>query len=170
MEPINEADLSWATTERGETAFRRKKLAAAAAEQHDGEADGAGLSLGCSLYELPPGNRSWPYHYHTGNAEAIYVVAGSGLLRAADDEHELQSGDYVAFPPGREGAHRVVNDGDEPLRYLAMSTMRDPDVTVYPDSDKVGVFAGAPPGGEGERDVAGYFDRDADVGYWEGEN
>mgnify|MGYP006285553987 FL=1 len=170
MEPINEADLSWVTTERGETEFRRKKLAAAAGEQRDGEADGAGPSLGCSLYELPPGKRSWPYHYHTGNAEAMYVLAGTGLLRADGDEHELRAGDYVACPAGPEGGHRVVNDGDEVLRYLAMSTMRDPDVTVYPDSGKVGVFAGAAPGGEGERDVSGYFERDADVDYWEGED
>jgi uncharacterized cupin superfamily protein len=170
MEPINEADLSWTTTERGETEFRRKKLAAAADEEQDGETGGVGPSLGCSLYELPPGKRSWPYHYHTGNAEAMYVLTGSGLLRADEDEYELRAGDYVSCPAGPEGAHRVVNDGDETLRYLAMSTMRDPDVTVYPDSDKVGVFAGAPPGGEGDRDVAGYFERDGDVRYWEGED
>ena len=167
MEPINEADLSWATTERDETAFRRKKLAAAAGERRDGERQ---PELGCSLYELPAGKRSWPYHYHTGNAEAIYVLAGGGLLRVDDDEHRLAAGDYVAFPPSREGAHRIVNDGDETLRYLAMSTMRDPDVTVYPDSGKIGVFAGSAPGGEGERDVAGYYERDADVDYWEGED
>jgi uncharacterized cupin superfamily protein len=164
MEPVNDADLDWETTERGETAFRRKKLAAAAAEGADGDAD-----LGCSLYELPPGKRSWPYHYHTGNAEAFYVLAGSGRLRADDDEHRLRAGDYVACPAGADGAHRVVNDGDDPLRYLAMSTMRDPDVTVYPDSGKIGVFAGSAPGGDGERDVAGYYERDADVSYWDGE-
>ncbi|WP_435115803.1 cupin domain-containing protein [Halolamina sp. C58] len=160
MEPINESDLPWTTTERGGTAFRRKKLAAAAGDDHD---------LGCSLYELPPGKRSWPYHYHTGNAEALYVLAGRGLLRAADDEHRLRPGDYVSCPVGEAGAHRVVNDGDEPLRYLALSTMREPDVTVYPDSGKVGVYAGSPPGGEGERDVSGYYDRDATVDYWAGE-
>jgi len=161
MEPINEADLPWTETEDGETAFRRKKLAAEAA---DGDPD-----LGCSLYELPPGKRSWPYHYHTGNAEALYVLAGSGLLRTEEDEHHLRAGDYVACPTGPEGAHRVVNDGDEPLRYLALSTMREPDVTVYPDSGKVGVYAGSPPGGEDERDVSGYYDRDATVDYWDGE-
>ena len=160
MEPTNEADLPWTTTERGETEFRRKKLAAAA----EGDPD-----LGCSLYELPPGKRSWPYHYHTGNAEALYVLAGSGLLRAEDGEHELQAGDYVACPTGPEGAHRVINDGDEPLRYLAISTMNDPDVTVYPDSEKIGVYAGSPPGGDGERDVDGYYDRDGTVDYWDGE-
>ena len=165
MEPVNEAEIAWQTTERGEAAFRRKKLAATAAERAGDDAPG----LGCSLYELPPGKRSWPYHYHTGNAEALYVLAGTGTLRVDDAEHELEAGEYVAFPAGPEGAHRVVNDGDEPLRYLAMSTMREPDVTVYPDSEKIGVFADSAPGGDGDRDVAGYFERDSDVGYWEGE-
>jgi len=159
MEPVNEADLDWSDTERGETAFRRKKLAAAA----------GGDDLGCSLYELPPGKRSWPYHYHTANEEAMYVLAGSGLLRTADGEHELEVGDYVTLPAGEDGAHRVVNDGDAPLRYLAVSTMVEPDLTVYPDSETFGVFVGAPPGGEGERGLEGYYPIEGDVDYWEGE-
>ena len=75
----------------------------------------------------------------------------------------------MALPAGPESGHRVVNDGDEPLRYLALSTMRDPDVTVYPDSEKVGVFAGSPPGGTDERTVHGYYPTDAAVDYWDGE-
>ena len=47
------------------------------------------------------------------------------------------------------------------------STMTEPDVTVYPDTDKLGVFVGAPPGGEGERSVHGYYRRDDDVDYRE---
>ena len=43
---------------------------------------------------------------------------------------------------------------------------RDPDVTVSPDSEKIGVYAGSPPGGEAERDVSGYYRRDDDVDYW----
>lgn len=161
MEPVNESDIGWSETEHGETAFRRKKLAAAATGGDDGDVD-----IGCSLYELPAGTRSWPYHYHTGNAEAFYVLDGEGMLRAGDDEHPLKPGDYIACPRGADGAHRVVNDGDEPLRYLAVSTMREPDVTVYPDSGKIGVFTGSPPGGESNRDVSGYFERGGDVDYW----
>lgn len=159
MEPVNEADLDWSETERGDTGFRRKRLAAAV----------GGEALGCSLYELPPGKRSWPYHYHTNNAEAFYVLAGEGQLRTADGKHRLEPGEYVACPTGESGAHRLVNDGDEPLRYLALSTLRDTDVTVYPDSEKIGVYAGAAPGADGERDVSGYYERDAQVEYWAGE-
>jgi uncharacterized cupin superfamily protein len=159
MELVNEADLEWSETSRGETAFRRKQLGEAA--------DSA--ALGCSLYELPAGEKSWPYHYHTANEEALYALSGTATLRLDGETHSLAAGDYVAFPPEERGAHRVVNDSDAVFRYLVVSTMTDPDVTVYPDSEKVGVFAGSPPGGREERTVHGYYRRDDDVGYWEDE-
>jgi len=160
MEPVDAADLDWTEYDEGTARFRRKQLAAAAGAE----------DLGCSLYELPAGEQSWPYHYHTGNAEALYVLAGAGQVRTPEGPVEISAGAYLPFPPGEAGAHRVVNDGDEPLRYLAISTMDDPDVTVYPDSGKVGVFAGGAPGSDDERSVHGYY-READgVGYWEGED
>ncbi|WP_435063506.1 cupin domain-containing protein [Halobaculum sp. EA56] len=160
MNRVNVDDLDWDDTERDDrTEWRRKRLAAAA----------GGERLGCSLYELPAGKRSWPYHYHTGNEEALYVLAGEGTLRHADGTSPLRAGDYVALPAGEDGAHRVVNDSDGPLRYLALSTMREPEVLVYPDSDKVGAMAGAPPGGDGDRDVDIYFRRSDAVDYWDGE-
>ncbi|MWV40478.1 cupin domain-containing protein [Natrialba sp. INN-245] len=157
MDPINEDDLEWTEYDRGESRFRRKQLSEAA------DADG----LGCSLYELPPGERSWPYHYHTGNDEAVFVLDGEGVLRCEDGETSLEAGDFVAFPTAEEGAHQIVNDGDTPLRYLMVSTMNEPDITVYPEMDKIGVYAGSPPGGRDERTVSGYYRTDDDVDYWE---
>ena len=156
MDPVNVDDVDWEETDREEARFRRKRLAPAA----------GGERLGTSLHEIPPGGRAWPYHYHAGNEEALYVLAGRGRLRTPDGEHDLRPGDYVAFPTGERGAHRVSNPGDEPLRYLVVSTMQDPDVTVYPDSEKIGVYGGSPPGGTGERDVDGYFRRADAVDYW----
>lgn len=159
MGTVNEADLEWTELERGETGFRRKQLGEAAGSE----------AIGASLYELPPGRRSWPYHYHEGNEEALYVLDGTGTVRLDGDTRPLEAGDYVALPAGEAGAHRVINDGETPLQYLMVSTMDDPDVTVYPDSGKVGVFAGSPPGGRDERTVEGYYPLDADVDYWAGE-
>ena len=159
MSKVNEADLEWSTLSGGEMGLRRKKLAAAA----------GGEDVGCSLYELPAGDRSWPYHYHTGNEEALFVLDGEGVLRLDGERVPLEAGDYVALPADERGAHRVVNDSEGTLRYLMVSTMTEPDVTVYPDSGKVGVFAGAPPGGEGERTVHGYYRREDAVDYREGE-
>jgi len=154
---VNETDLDWKTYDRGETAFRRKELSAAA----------GGEGIGCSLYELPPGKRSWPYHYHTANAEAMYVLAGEGTLRTVEGAEELTAGDYAAFPADERGAHRVVNDGDEALRYLMVSTMAEPDVTRYPEMGKFGVYVGAPPGGRDERTFEGYYRVEDEVDYWE---
>lgn len=44
--------------------------------------------------------------------------------------------------------------------------MNEPDVTVYPDSEKIGVFVGLPPGGRDARSVHGYYRRDDAVDYW----
>ncbi|SMO46471.1 cupin domain-containing protein [Halorubrum cibi] len=166
MGRVNEAELEWTETDRGEARFKRKQL---------GEAAG-GDALGCSLYELPAGHKSWPFHYHTANEEAIYVLEGTGSIRLAtgtddpDDEvHDLTPGTYVALPADESGGHRVINDSEGVLRYLAVSTMVEPDVTVYPDSETFGVFVGSPPGGREERSLEGYYDADADVGYWDGE-
>jgi uncharacterized cupin superfamily protein len=153
---VNEGDLDWSMLDEEGMRIRRKKL---------GEAAG-GDRLGCSLYELPAGERSWPYHYHTENEESIYVLGGRGRLRLGGESVSLEAGDYVALPADESGAHRVVNDSDGPIRYLMASTMDDPEVTVYPDSEKIGVFVGSPPGGEDERSVHGYYRSEDAVDYW----
>ena len=123
----------------------------------------AGDLLGASVYELPPGERTWPYHYHHGNEEWLLVVSGRPTLRTSDGERELRAGELVCFPEGPDGAHQVRNGSDEPVRILILSTLNTPSAAAYPDSDKVRV---------GLRDHAGgplTFRRSGTVDYWEGE-
>ncbi|QLK25478.1 cupin domain-containing protein [Natrinema zhouii] len=157
MEKVNESTFGWKEFDHGETVFRRKELSNAVNAS----------DLGCSLYELPPGMRSWPYHYHTANEEAIYVLAGDGQLKTEDGLEPLTAGDYVTLPADERGGHRVVNDGADTLRYLAMSTMNEPDVTIYPEMGKFGVFVGSPPGGRDERSLEGYYRIDDETEYWD---
>jgi uncharacterized cupin superfamily protein len=154
-------ELPWGEHAHGERfGHRRKQLGAAA----------GGERLGCSLYEVEPGKTAWPYHYHLGNEEAIFVLAGSGTLRLGVEEVAVSAGDYVALPANESGGHQVINTSDAPLRYLALSTMDQPDVLVYGDSGKLGVFAGSAPGGPKERRVLSkYFKAEDEVGYYEGE-
>jgi uncharacterized cupin superfamily protein len=101
-------------------------------------------SLTMFVYDLDPGGSSSPYHYEY-EEEWLLVVDGTLVLRAPDGEHALQRGDLVRFPPGPEGAHKVMNRSDGPARTLMFSSSRVPAVSVYPDSDKIGVWSGNEP-------------------------
>ena len=79
------------------------------------------VKTGLSLWELPPGEAAYPYHFHLAEEETIVVVRGRLHLRTPDRWRELEEGDVVCFPPGEAGAHQVVNRGDEPVRFLAFS-------------------------------------------------
>jgi len=41
---------------------------------------------------------------------------------------------------GEAGAHQFLNRAEAPIRLLMLSEMRGPEVTVYPDSHKIGVY------------------------------
>lgn len=127
--------------------------------------------LGARYIEIPPGKTAWPCHCHHANDELFVILAGSGVLRYGGKEHAVRAGDVAVCPAGGpDTAHQLRAEGSEPLRYLAVSTMREPDVLEYPDSGKVAVFAGSAPGGEkAARRLELTVKKDAAVGYWEGE-
>ena len=119
--------------------------------------------LGGSVYELPPGQSICPYHYEYGNEEWLLVLNGSPTLRTPAGEEALTPGDVICFRPGPDGAHKVTNRTDEVVRVLMLSTMIDPSMTVYPDSDKIGVWPGD------RRDNLMVRRHDGAVDYYEGE-
>ena len=119
--------------------------------------------LGGSMYELEPGDRLWPYHTHHANEEWLLVVRGRPTLRTQEGEHDLQEGDVVAFPRGKEGAHQVSNRTDAPIRVLMLSTLIAPDLVEYLDSGKVGARSA-----KGERVLLSRPGPLLD--YWEGED
>jgi uncharacterized cupin superfamily protein len=126
--------------------------------------------LGASLFELEAGQRSFPYHFHYANEELLMVVAGTPTVRHPGGERDLRPGDVVVFRRGSEGAHQVLNRSDAPCRFVMLSTMRSPEIAVYPDSNKVGVFDQVPgPGKDGERELRAYLPLDAEVDYFDGE-
>jgi uncharacterized cupin superfamily protein len=85
--------------------------------------------LGASLFELPPGAATFPLHAHFANEELLIVLAGRPLLTGLDGTgRRLETGEVVACPAGRDGAHRIDNDGDEPVRVLIVSTMKAPEI------------------------------------------
>jgi uncharacterized cupin superfamily protein len=77
----------------------------------------------------------------------------------------------VTFLAAREeGAHQLVNVSDTTLRYLCFSTVVEPDVMIYPGSEKIGAFVGAPRAAPKEkRTLSKFLKEDAEVGYFEDE-
>ena len=98
--------------------------------------------LGASVYELPPGQAICPYHYEYAEEEWLLVLDGHPTVRHPGGSDRLEPWDAVCFPTGPEGAHSVRNETGETVRVLMFSTVKHPAVTVYPDSDKVGVYTG----------------------------
>ena len=96
--------------------------------------------LGGSLYEIPPGEKTWPYHYELGCEEWLIAVSGRATLRGPDGERELAPGDVAVFPEGPAGAHQVLNRSEEPCRVLILSSKSPVAIVHYPDSAKVGLW------------------------------
>jgi uncharacterized cupin superfamily protein len=113
-------------------------------------------ALGLSVYDLPPGQSAFPYHYELGREEWLLVLSGRPTLRDPDGEYELEPGDLVLFPEGEEGAHKVTNNGEDVARIAMISNTDEPSVAFYPDSGKIGLW----PAGKLFRlaDEVDYFD------------
>lgn len=122
--------------------------------------------LGATLYEIAPGAAGSPLHAHHANEEMIIVLAGNPVLRTEDSHRRLASGEVVACPIGRRGAHQLLNDSAEPVRVLVVSTMVYPEVVEMLDSDKI-LAQSAPPGVTDR--VALAFPRSANVDRLAGE-
>jgi uncharacterized cupin superfamily protein len=102
--------------------------------------------IGVSLWELPPGEAAYPYHYHLAEEELLLVLAGRPSLRTLDGWRDLDEGGMVSFLVGERGAHQIVNRTNEPVRFLAVSNQQ-PDIVIRPDSGTLGVFERRPEGG-----------------------
>lgn len=123
--------------------------------------------LVASLYELPPGKVSWPYHYHTTNEEIFYIIEGEGELRLHDKSIIVKAGDFIRFPVGEQGGHQLKNiSKDTVLKYLDFGTTNEPDIVFMPDSNKLGIFiGGAPSQNTKNRHVWKYFNLDNEIEY-----
>jgi uncharacterized cupin superfamily protein len=99
--------------------------------------------LGYSYDIVPPGKAACPFHSHRAQEEMFFIVSGSGTLRYGAERRRIRAGDIICCPVGGpETAHQIVNDSSEPLSYLSISTMTDPEVCEYPDSGKIIAYDG----------------------------
>lgn len=120
---------------------------------------GQGGSLLC-VYEIPPGKSAYPYHYHLKDEESFHILSGQGTLRTPEGTKAVAAGDFLHFPSGPEGAHKLTNTGTEPLVYIDFDVIHDLDVCLYPDSGKLAVWG---------KDVNRVWPMEASVDYYAGE-
>ena len=119
--------------------------------------------IGLSLWEVPSGEAAYPYHWHVIDEEVVVVLdAGLSLRGPSGEWRKVPAGEVLAFNIGEEGGHQFWNRGELPARFLAISSgpSEGDDIVMYPDSDKVGVFA---------QNVYELYRRDSQLDYWDGE-
>jgi uncharacterized cupin superfamily protein len=136
MPNINDPDFDEPRDTEGFRALRSRLSRQAGSER-----------LGLSLWEVEPGQAAYPYHFHYAEEELVLVLEGTPSVRTADGWRELREGEVVAFRRGEGGAHQLANYGERTVRFLSFSSSGEPDVVVYPDSGKLGVFERLPDGG-----------------------
>jgi uncharacterized cupin superfamily protein len=149
-EPVNVYELETEADETDPAGFRSRMA-------RFGPALGA-TQLGGTVYDLPPGQAVCPYHYEFPEEEWLLVLLGRPTLRDPDGEHELAEGDLVLFPAGPDGAHKVTNRTEEPVRIFMFSNVAEAGFSVYPDSNKTNVWP-----------LRRIFRIDDAVDYWDGE-
>jgi uncharacterized cupin superfamily protein len=96
----------------------------------------AAKKLGATIQIVAPGKRVCPYHLHHAQEEMFVILEGTGTLRVAGELLPLKTGDVICIPAGPEYPHQILNTSDAPLKYLAISTLEDPEICEYPDSGK----------------------------------
>lgn len=113
------------------------------------------------VYEIPPGKAAYPYHFHYKNEETFYILSGEGVLKTIRGEQKVAAGEFLFFPTGPEGAHKLTNSSEtENLVYIDFDTVHDLDIAVYPDSDKIGIW------GMGINRI---YPKSSNVDYYDGE-
>jgi len=141
---IHEGDLPWTETVHGtRNASKRRRFGPAVGLQ----------KLGASLFEVPPGKRAFPRHWHSANEEFLYLLAGAGTLRLGAETIEVSAGDFVSLPAGPQHVHELTNTG--------------PDILHYPDSHKVMTLEGRGPDGKPQGAV---LSEATTLDYWSGED
>ena len=70
------------------------------------------------------------------------MLEGTVAVRTPGGTREPLLGHVLAFPTGPGGAHDVRCIGAAAARVLMLSTVSDPELTVYPDSGKIGASGG----------------------------
>jgi uncharacterized cupin superfamily protein len=112
-----------------EGGYSRARLAEQAGAEH----------LALTVYELAPGH-AMHFHYHLQREELLVLLEGTLAVRTAGGWQDLAEGEVLAFPRGERGVHGYENRSDGTVRLLMISEQNLPNVTVYPDENRVAIY------------------------------
>jgi uncharacterized cupin superfamily protein len=90
--------------------------------------DADGLAL--NRFTLAPGEWCSGLHCHEDQEEVYVVLDGTLTVETLDGDHSLDTDEAARFAPGEYHAGR--NDGDEPVRLLALGTPRESEAIRVP--------------------------------------
>jgi uncharacterized cupin superfamily protein len=127
--PVAIESIPWIDWSEGERFALRYRVLSSTREK--------GRKIGISHEELPPGKQTVPFHYHLVEEEHIVALEGEATLRLGDERYTIRAGDYVGFPAGQRAGHCLINEGDQPFRYLMIGDRSPHEIVFYPDSRKV---------------------------------
>jgi len=114
--------------------------------------DVAGLTqFGVNLLRLAPGSWSSQRHWHTGEDEFIYVVAGEVTLVTDAGAELLRAGDAAGFKAGDPDGHCLQNRSAADAVVLEIGTRDAGNTSYYNDIDMM-----AQKGGYAHRDGTPY--------------
>jgi len=91
--------------------------------------------IGFHIIDVPAGRDSTEYHAHGYEDECVYVLSGNGTVTIADQEFEIEAGDFIGYRAGGE-AHAMTNTGSEVLRCIVVGQRLAHDVSDYPHRGK----------------------------------
>jgi uncharacterized cupin superfamily protein len=107
--------------------------------------DPAGLTqFGVNLLRLPPGAWSSQRHWHTGEDEFVYVIAGEVSLVTDAGEEVLRAGDAAGFPANDPNGHCLQNRSAHDAVVLEIGSRVAGSVGHYSDIDMMAPAGGKP--------------------------
>lgn len=83
---------------------------------------------------IPAGKSYCPYHVESAQWEMYLVTSGRGIVRDANGETNVETGDAFFFKPGE--AHQLTAAAEEDLVYYVIADNPVGDTCYYPDSGK----------------------------------
>lgn len=74
--------------------------------------------FGVNEVTLDPGAWSSQRHWHDGEDEFAVMLEGEAVLVEDDGRTMLKAGDMVAWPKGVRNGHHLINESDQPCRFV----------------------------------------------------